>query len=79
MRRRWSAEAKARIIALSFEPRDNIAEIARTHGLLPQQLYVWRFDAVKLRRLDDQVNGSCALPAYPSGAPRLVVQESERS
>jgi len=32
MRRRWSAEAKARIIASSFEPGANIAEIARTHG-----------------------------------------------
>ncbi|MCC4234091.1 transposase [Sphingobium soli] len=42
MRRRWSAEAKARIIASSFEPGANIAEIARTHGLLPQQLYAWR-------------------------------------
>ncbi|WP_413818545.1 transposase [Sphingobium sp.] len=41
-RRRWSAEAKARIIASSFEPGANIAETARTHGLVPQQLYAWR-------------------------------------
>jgi len=51
MRRRWSAEAKARIIASSFEPGANIAEIARTHGLLPQQLYAWRHDSIPGKRL----------------------------
>ena len=50
-RRRWSAEAKARIIASSFEPGANIAEIARAHGLLPQQLYAWRHDSIPGKRL----------------------------
>jgi transposase len=50
-RRRWSAEAKTRIIASSFEPGANIAEIARTHGLLPQQLYAWRHDSIPGKRL----------------------------
>ncbi|WP_311270963.1 transposase [Sphingobium sp. WCS2017Hpa-17] len=50
-RRRWSAEAKARIIASSFEPGANIAEIARTHGLLPQHLYAWRHDSIPGKRL----------------------------
>ena len=51
MRRRWTAEAKERIIASSFEPGANIAEIARTHGLLPQQLYAWRHDSIPGKRL----------------------------
>lgn len=51
MRRRCSAEAKARIIAASFEPGANIAEIARTHGLPPQQLYAWRHDSIPGKRL----------------------------
>ena len=51
VRRRWSTEAKARIIALSFEPGANIAEIARTHGLLPQQLYAWGHDSIPSKRL----------------------------
>ena len=38
-RRRWTVEAKARIIASSFEPGANIAQIARAHDLVPQQLY----------------------------------------
>lgn len=50
-RRQWSAEAKARIIAASFEPGANIAEIARNHELLPQQLYAWRHDSMRTQRL----------------------------
>jgi transposase len=50
MRRRWSAEAKAKIVASSFEP-GAIGEIARTHGLLPQQLYAWRHDSIPGKRL----------------------------
>lgn len=56
-RRRWSAEAKARIIASSFEPGANIAEIARTHGLLPQQLYAWRHDSIPGKRLSSKKLG----------------------
>jgi len=41
-RRGWSAEAKARIVAESFAPGANIAEIARAHDIIPQQLYRWR-------------------------------------
>jgi transposase len=57
MRRRWSAEAKTRIIASSFEPGANIAEIARTHGLLPQQLYAWRHDSIPGKRLTSKKLG----------------------
>lgn len=38
----WSVEAKARIIAESFEPGANVAAIARANRLAPQQLYNWR-------------------------------------
>jgi transposase len=41
-RRRWSAEAKARVVAESFAPGANISEVARRHGMMPQQLYGWR-------------------------------------
>lgn len=66
MRRRWSAEAKARIIASSFEPGANIAEIARTHGLLPQQLYAWRHDSIPGKRLSSKKLGF--VPAVIEGA-----------
>ena len=45
-RRQWSADGKARIVAASFEPGANIAQIARTNELLPQQLYAWRHDSM---------------------------------
>jgi hypothetical protein len=38
-RRRWSAEAKARILAESLAPGVMISEAARRHDLRPQQLY----------------------------------------
>lgn len=41
-KRRWTSEAKARIIAESLEPGANVSEVARRHGLFPQQLYAWR-------------------------------------
>ena len=56
-RRQWSAEAKARIIAASFESGANIAEIARTHELLPQQLYAWRHDSMRAQRLASEPLG----------------------
>ena len=42
VRRRWTAESKARIIAESFAPGANISDVARRHDILPQQLYAWR-------------------------------------
>ena len=50
-RRQWSADGKARIVAASFEPGANIAQIARTNELLPQQLYAWRHDILRAQRL----------------------------
>lgn len=41
-KRSWTPEARARIIAESLEPGANVSEVARKHGLYPQQLYTWR-------------------------------------
>lgn len=41
-RRRWTREAKARILAETLAPGANVAEVARRHGPIPQQLYGWR-------------------------------------
>lgn len=41
-KRSWTPEARARIIAESLEPGVNVSEVARRHGLYPQQLYTWR-------------------------------------
>lgn len=45
VRRSWTPEAKARIIAESMVLHANVAEIARRNDMLPQHLYAWRREA----------------------------------
>jgi transposase len=44
-RRRWSAEAKARIVAESLAPGAVVAEIARRHDIRASQIQLWRKQA----------------------------------
>jgi len=44
-RRQWSADDKARILLESLEPGANVSEVARRHGMSPQQLFGWRRQA----------------------------------
>lgn len=60
-RRSWTDEAKARIIASSFEPCANIAQIARAHDLVPQQLYAWRHEHMRGRKLAGEPLGFAAV------------------
>ncbi|MBD1546032.1 transposase [Labrenzia aggregata] len=46
-RRRWSEEAKARLVEASLEPGANVSAIAREAGLSPSQLFGWRRKAVR--------------------------------
>src|SRR5260370_12613969 len=44
-RRRWSDDDKACIVVESLRPGANVSEVARRHGLSPQQLFGWRREA----------------------------------
>lgn len=44
-RRRWSSDDKARIVVASFAPGATVSDVARRHGLSPQQLFAWRREA----------------------------------
>jgi transposase len=47
LRRRWSVEAKARIVEESMMPGANVSAVARAHGLSPQQVFAWRRKAIR--------------------------------
>jgi len=68
-RRRWSREDKARIVVESLASGVSVSEVARRHGLSPQQLFAWRRQARALLH-----EGGSAAPADGSAAnmaPRL--------
>jgi transposase len=68
-RRRWSASAKERIVAVASEPGANVSAIARAHGLSPQQVFTWRRQAAGKSRKE---MGAVAGPAFA-----MVSVESE--
>jgi transposase len=41
-RRRWTEEAKRRIVEESFAPGATASAVARRHGLSPAHLFAWR-------------------------------------
>jgi transposase len=65
-RRRWSDEAKGRIVAESFAPGAVVSEVARRHDICPQHLFTWR----KAAR-----SGRLSLPA--EAAPLFVAVVTE--
>ena len=67
-RRKWSAQEKAAIVAESLAEGAVVSEVARRHGLSPQQVFGWR------SRLRDAVKGS-ASDATPAFVPAIVEDE----
>ena len=61
--RGWTPAAKARIIEESFAQGANVAEVARRHGMLPQQLYNWR------GRFRERAEGMGFVPAVSESPP----------
>jgi transposase len=69
-RRRWSAGEKAEIVAESLVEGAVVSEVARRHGLSPQQLFGWR------ARLRDAVASSApSSDATPAFVPAVVDSE----
>jgi len=46
-RRRWSAEAKGRLVAEAMQLDANVSAIARRNGMSPAQLFGWKRQALK--------------------------------
>jgi transposase len=65
-RRSWPEAIKARIVAESFERGARVVDVARRHGVAPQQVTAWRRDA---RR------GGLVLPVEDTGPFAALVVE----
>ena len=69
-RRKWSAQEKAAIVAESLAEGAVVSEVARRHGLNPQQVFGWR------ARLRDAVKGVApSSDATPAFVPAIVEDE----
>jgi transposase len=69
-RRKWSAEEKSEIVAESLAEGAVVSEVARRHGLSPQQLFGWR------ARVRAAVKGSApSSDATPAFVPAIVENE----
>jgi transposase len=69
-RRKWSAQEKAAIVAESLAEGAVVSEVARRHGLNPQQVFGWR------ARLRNAANGSApSSDATPMFVPAIVAEE----
>jgi transposase len=69
-RRRFSDDDKARIIGETLAPGAVISDIARRHGLSPQQLFTWRREARRGRVMSAAETAPTFVPA--------VIGEPER-
>ncbi|WGF90894.1 IS66-like element accessory protein TnpA [Marinivivus vitaminiproducens] len=74
-RRRWSLDDKARIIAATLEPGANVSDIARRHGLRPQQIFTWRRQARRLSSVGDEMT---FMPVVVDQVPTLPSPRSRR-
>src|ERR1700739_4746048 len=64
-RRRFSDDDKARIVEETLAPGAVVSEVARRHGLAPQQLFTWRRQA-------RQPAGANAATQAPQFVPAVV-------
>lgn len=82
-RRQWSSDDKARIVVESLKPGANVSEVARRHGMSPQQLFAWRREARAMFAETGEVTATPDAPeqkpafahvvlAAPAGAPPSV-------
>jgi len=62
-RRRWSLDDRARILEETLAPGAVVSEVARRHGLTPQQLFGWRRAARRSVEVSDDIGSPLFVPA----------------
>jgi transposase len=70
-RRKWSDDEKARAIEDSLVPEAVVSEVARRHGVTPQQLFTWRREARRKAAVGAEASFVPAVVENPS-APECV-------
>ena len=80
-RRTWSPEEKERILAEAAVPGAVVSEVARRHGLRPQQVFGWRREARAASRFQGEglvfapvVLDTTPPPTAPKELPAIEVQ-----
>lgn len=69
-RRRWSADDRARILEETLQPGAKVSEVARRHGLTPQQVFTWRREARRaLQALTEPAASLAFVPAVIEAPP----------
>lgn len=70
-RRRWSEEDKLEILQEAATSGLSVAEVARRHDVVPQQIYIWRRQLLAKAKADAGVHGAPPrfLPVAVIGKP----------
>ena len=78
-RRIWSVDQKAAIVAESCVSGASVCEVARRHGLTPQQLFSWRRQAHETSRiLEEAVEPPLFVPALVAAPPEKLPRRTAR-
>ena len=78
-RRRFSEDDKARMVEETLAPGAVVSEIARRHGLTPQQLFGWRRQARRPVEVIAETQAPVFVPAVVGAAsPERPVRRQER-
>jgi transposase len=73
-RRRFSDEFRARVVEETLVPDAVVSQIARRHGLTPQQVFTWRRQA----RTSAAVTAPSFVPAVIDREPSIPIAASTR-
>lgn len=69
-RRRFSDECRARVVEETLAPDSVVSQIARRHGLTPQQVFTWRRQAREASRGSDApMFVPAVIEEQPTGGP----------
>lgn len=75
-RRRWTVDDKARIVEETLVAGAVVSEIARRHGLSPQQLFGWRRDARRSVMVGEAAEPPRFVPAVvEQPTPKPVIKQ----